>query len=92
MNRRTTERILMEVPITVGEELGTTRDISGGGVYFLTDGVFAKGEQIRFSITLERAIPNKPLKLNCQGKIVRIENMGNQLGIAAKIDQYCYLH
>ena len=34
--KRSVQRIDLEVPITLGGKAGTTRNISGGGIYFVS--------------------------------------------------------
>lgn len=94
MERRKTKRIPMEVPVSVGEMSGMSRDISSNGIYiyFTSEGAFQVGGDIVFSLTLEHALPNEPVQLNCQGHVVRIEDLGERKGIAAQIDRHCYLH
>ena len=88
MNRRNAERITMEAPLKMGNGIATTRDISNGGIYFVSSEEFRLGGDIRFSLELEHVLPDKPLRLNCQGQVVRIEEIGCQIGVAAKINQY----
>lgn len=92
MNRRKTDRIMMEAPIRVGANLGTIRDISDDGIYFVIDEEVKLDGDIRFSIDLEHVIPEKPLQLKCQAVILRTEDFDGQTGVAAKINKYCYVH
>ena len=92
MNRRKSERIILDVPISVEDTIGTTRDISGSGIYFTSEASFQVGGVIRFSLRLEHALPNQPLRIKCQGHVVRVEDLGEQHGVAATIDHYSYRH
>lgn len=87
-NRRSAERIPMQVPVDMGGTPGCTRDISGGGVFFTSDQAPELGGRIRFSLELSHALPERPLKLMCQGQVVRIESLGQQKGIAATIERF----
>lgn len=90
--KRASRRIQLEVPVHMGEPIGTTRDISGNGIYFVTARSIALNEQISFSVELDYIIPDKPLNLNCQGRVVRVEIIGDQLGVAAQIDRFSCRH
>ena len=90
--KRASQRIQIEVPVYIGSEKATTRDVSWAGIYFLTDQSFAEGGDLNFALDLSYALPGKPIKLDCQGKVIRIERHGDKFGIAAKIDNFQYLH
>ncbi|MBW2504709.1 MAG: PilZ domain-containing protein [Deltaproteobacteria bacterium] len=92
MKKRAAERIIMEVPVKIGDAIATTRDISRVGIYFKTNGEFKLGGEIHFSIQLDHVLPNKSIKLDCEGRVVRLEDLGDLKGVAAKIDHYNYLH
>ena len=90
--QRAVQRISLEVPIMVGDTSGTTRNISGNGIYFVTEEPFSADENIQFSLALDYVVPGKLLQFACQGRVVRVESLGEQYGIAARIDRYCCLH
>lgn len=92
MEQRNTDRIIMEAPIKVGDKHGTTRNISGDGIYFVISEEPKLGGEIRFSIELEHVLSHKPLLLSCQGQVLRVEDLDGEKGVAAKIDKYCYQH
>ena len=90
--KRASQRIQVEVPMQIGQEQATTRDISWAGIYFLSEQSFPEGGDLRFSLDLNYALPGKPIKLDCQGEVIRIEQHGDKFGIAAKINNFQYLH
>jgi hypothetical protein len=90
--KRDSQRIQIEVPVYIGNEEAVTRDISRSGVYFLTVQSFASGVALNFSLDLTNALPGKPIKLDCQGEVIRIEQHGEMFGIAAKIKDFQFLH
>ncbi|MDT8444293.1 MAG: PilZ domain-containing protein [Desulfuromonadales bacterium] len=90
--KRTSQRIQVEVPIYIGHEKAVTRDVSWSGIYFLTDQSFVEGADLSFSLDLTYALPGKTIKLDCLGEVVRIEQLGEKFGIAAKINEFQYLH
>ncbi len=62
---------------------GVTRDISAGGLYFLTDAELALGRSVDFEIDLE--LPGGPVRLVAQGQIVRIERRGRKTGVGVRL-------
>ena len=58
----------MKLPIQFGSGKGTTRDISGVGVYFETDYPFEAGSEINFSLLVPEGAT-----VRCRGTIVRID-------------------
>lgn len=95
MNRdekRASPRIHVEVPIYIGSEQLVTRDVSWDGIYFLTDHPFAEGGSLNFSLGFDYALPGKPIKLGCQGEVVRVDRHDGEFGVAAKINSLQYIH
>ena len=90
--KRTSQRIQVEVPVYLGQAKAVTRDISWAGIFFLTDQTFFQGGALNFSLDLSYALPGKPIRLDCQGEVIRIEPFGEKFGIAAKINDFKYLH
>jgi hypothetical protein len=90
--KRAWERIQVEVPVYIGDEKATARDVSWTGIYFLADQSFAEGGLLNFSLGLSYALPGHPIKLDCQGEVIRIEQRGEKFGVAAKIHNFQYLH
>lgn len=82
-SKRKEERVEAELPVSLGSARGTTRDISATGVFFETDTAYAMGSEISFSVELNA--PGGKMMLKCQGRIVRVENRGGKIGMAAKI-------
>ena len=90
--RRETIRHQIAVPVNFGRGIGISRDISFTGIYFTTKELLEPGEPLKLAFELEYAIPGKSLQLDCQGHVLRVEQLGNNFGIAAKIDEVTYLH
>lgn len=82
-NKRGEERFGTSLPVDLGASTGVTHDISATGVFFETDGTYAPGNRINFSVELET--PGGKLMLRCWGNIVRIEPHDKSLGVAVKI-------
>ena len=92
IERRESIRHQMKVPVDFGRGTGLSRDISFTGIYFTTSEPLEAGESLKLAFELEYAIPGKSLQLDCQGHVLRVENLGNNFGIAARIDEITYLH
>lgn len=90
--KRASQRIQVEVPVYIGQEKAVTRDVSWAGIYFMTNQSFSEGGDLSFSMDLNYALPGKPIKLDCQGEVIRVERHGEKFGIAAKINNFQYLH
>jgi len=90
--KRTSERIHFEMPVYIGQERSVTHDVSLGGIYFLTDHLLFKGDNLSFSLDFEYALPGKPIKFGFQGEVVRIDQNDGKFGIAAKINNLQYIH
>jgi PilZ domain len=84
-DRRQAQRIVVRLPVELENGKGITRDVSAGGVFFLTDLSFSIGEPINFRLVLERADPVGPLRVRCQGRVVRLERCDSARGVAVSI-------
>lgn len=89
--KRATQRIEIEVPVHLEQGSGVTRDVSLSGIYFVTDQNFSEGTTLKFTIELEYAIPGRPMHLDCQAHVLRVEPQGDQMGVAARIEDFTYL-
>ena len=90
--KRSSQRLQVEIPVYIGQEETITRDVSCSGIYFQTDQSFIEGDDLNFSLELIYALPGKQIKLGCQGEAVRIEKRGEKFGIAAKINSFQSIH
>ena len=86
--KRATQRIEMEIPIQLGEGTGVTRDVSLSGIYFVTEEPADEGTRLRFTIEFEYVVPGRPLHLDCSAHVLRVEQQGNEHGVAARIEDY----
>ncbi len=86
-DKRREERVLIEAPVKLSQGTGQTRNMSSSGIYFVTDQHSAPGSRIDFSVQLDYVCPGKSIILDCQGLVVRVEVLGEQLGIAAQIEE-----
>ena len=74
--KRASQSIQVEVPVYIGQEKAVTRDVSWAGIFFLTDQAFFQGGSLNFSMDLSYALPGKPIRLDCRGEVIRIEQFG----------------
>lgn len=87
-DRRKAPRFQLALRVQLEEGTGVTRDLSACGVLFETDCVFALGDVIQFAIILEHIDPSRPLRLQCRGQVVRVEQRGDTIGVAVIITAY----
>jgi hypothetical protein len=45
---------------------------------------------IEFTIVLKHADPAHPVRMNCKGEIVRVEESGDKIGVAASIEAFSF--
>jgi len=77
-----------KLPVKLKGGKGITRNFSSSGIFFETDRSFSPGQPIEFTIMLEHADPAGHIRMKCQGEIVRVEESGQKIGVAATIDSY----
>jgi hypothetical protein len=90
VERRQAERSQVALPVQLEDGVGVTRDVSAAGVFFETERVLAVGTAIRLSLLLEHADPEGPLRLHCQGHVVRVEPGPGKVGVAVAITSYAF--
>jgi hypothetical protein len=98
--QRNTRRFSLKLPMTVKLDSDTvstvasqTKDVSARGVFFYLNSEVNAGSPIEFTLTLPAEITlTENIRVHCTGKVVRVDQVdGNQVGIAAAIDQYDFL-
>lgn len=91
-NKRGALRTKVEVPVILEEGVGVTRDISTTGIYLKTPLSYAPGDRVKFTLELEYAVPDGPMHFTCVGRVVRVEKIGEEYGVASTIDEMNTLH
>lgn len=91
-HKRSAQRYQLEVPVVLDKGTGVTRDISSSGIYLKTQESFAPGDCVRFTFVLEFAISDGPLHFDCEGRVLRVEKIGDEYGVASTIDEMRSLH
>jgi len=84
------ERFTGAIPIELKQGMGLTRDFSTDGIYFETDQPLAVGEELDFFMHLELGNPANPLRIRCQGEVVRLEPGLEWTGVAVAIAAHLY--
>lgn len=76
MEQRRAQRYRLQLPLHIihlGDEqvnrVEQTRDISSGGVCFMSPTAIEVGDKIEYLITLSRSTP--PVRIRCLGKVLR---------------------
>jgi hypothetical protein len=82
---RSAQRIRVKVPVRLDKGTGVTRDVSQSGVFFFTDQSFAPGTTFNFVLELDYVASGEPVFLHCRGEVVRVETVGEKVGVAASI-------
>jgi hypothetical protein len=89
IEERLTPRYKVKVPVEFDSGRGYTQNCSASGVFFITDRPFSPGQLIEYTLFLEHIDAAGPVRLRCQGKVVRVEKNGKKMeGVAATINSY----
>jgi hypothetical protein len=88
--QRRAPRYRGKLPISLKSGEGITRDFNVSGIYFETDRPLSAGQSVEFSIVLKHTDSDRPLHLKCLGEIVRVEESGPKIGVAASITSYSF--
>jgi len=84
-DRRQAQRIAVLLSVELENGKGITRDVSPAGVFFVTDLSFSIDTPIDLRLVLERVDPVGPLRVRCQGRVVRLECHDGASGVAVAI-------
>jgi hypothetical protein len=90
--RRRAERFRVIVPVRLEEGSGITRDISTEGVFFETsERSLSVGASVRLALLFGRVQARKPpLEVECEGQVRRVEEIGEQVGVAVAFTSYAF--
>ena len=101
IDRRTTQRFQMRLPLTVrwttGSAIGETstesRDVSSRGVYFYLPKDLREGSAVEILLTLPNEITLAgPVRVRCLGRVQRTESRKEgSIGVVAAIERYEFL-
>ena len=88
--RRQALRFPITLPVELERGAGITRNMSISGVSIETDRAFSTGDPIRFTLLLEPACPGVPIRLHCQGQIVRAKRQKEKVEVAVSLNAYWF--
>lgn len=81
---RVEERVVTQLPVSFGDgSTGITRNISASGIYFEADRAPTGDYLMSFAVEFQNGMGG--LILSCQGQVLRIEQLGDRIGVAARI-------
>lgn len=81
----------MTLPVQLEEGAGITRDVSLSGVFFETEQPFSSKGPIIFTLVFEGRSWSRPIRLKCEGQVVRVEPSNGKAGVAATISSYGFV-
>lgn len=98
-NNRIAQRFPVHVPVRVkvpgsdAEIVYSTRDISHRGLFMVTDEPLPENSPIEFTMKLKSpGSPQDGVQVLCSGTVVRVDAVDGDVGMAATIDSYRFLH
>lgn len=71
------------LPIRIAGAPGEAHNVSTHGIYFETDVRQEVGSLVNF--TVEFSLYGRKHRLLCEGKVVRVEQHGDRIGVAARL-------
>jgi hypothetical protein len=87
-DRRRAQRFRVALPVELKGGMAITRDLSACGVFFETLLTFVPGEYLQLTLVLEHIALGHQVRLQCQGRVVRVEPCSIGLGVAVDITAY----
>ena len=95
--RRTSQRIPMRHPVEIRwktragklkHAMGKTGDLSGNGLFIEIPIRLPRATSLMIKVLLPRGVPQVPLELSCEGRVVRWKRDGPVEGMCVVIDDY----
>ena len=77
----------MDAPVEFANGTGVTRDLSTTGVYFICDTPLRAGARLSLTIEIDDNLADRPVRMDVQGMIVRIDSIDGKVGVAMKLDR-----
>ena len=82
---RNARRYAVALPVDLARGSGLTRDVSAGGVYFVTDQAYPLDSQVDLTLLFGATPPEPAIQVQCHARVVRVEPRSDHVGIAAAI-------
>lgn len=79
------------IPVILEHGKGITRDYSTAGVYFLTEGYYAPGEALSFTLLFNHHPDGRSMRVQCQGTVLRTNEEEQKLGVAVKVTAHTFV-
>lgn len=92
-DRRKELRVRVGLPVILDRAVGRTQDISVSGIYATFPVLAAQlrlGAPVHLEMLFDHASPNGPLKVTCEGEVVRVHQRDEHVGVAARITSYWF--
>ena len=80
--------MLPEQPEQLETKRGITRDVSASGMFYKTEHALPLGAPVRVVLRLEQGLPKPPLRVVCEGRVVRVESCEGKAGVAVTFTSY----
>lgn len=87
-DRRKAQRSLLVLPVKLENETGRTRDMSASGVFVEMDEPVELGSAAKFSLVLAHLSSGELLRLQCAGRVVRLERRDAKWGVAVAVTEW----
>lgn len=81
-DKRKEERVNALLPIKAEGSTAIARDVSASGIFFETDADYAVGSPVNVALDLDT--PWGKVMLRCEGKIVRVQQRDDTLGVGVE--------
>jgi hypothetical protein len=84
--------VSIALPVKLDDAVGQTHNISASGIYITFPRTslerVERGAAIAVEMLFEHANPEGPLVVVCEGEVVRVDRLDDQVGLAARITSY----
>ena len=82
-NKRSSDRFVAEMPLTVDGRPGTTQDLSPGGLAFVSERPYELGAKVQ--VVIEYLLDGHNFPLECEAEVVRVQQGPDGYTIGARL-------
>ncbi len=82
---RDAKRYRVDAPVEFIVGQGVARDLSTSGLYFVCEKPLQVGYELTLTIQLDDKVADMPVKMECKGTIVRVEEVDGRIGVAVRL-------
>src|SRR5439155_27233211 len=96
-DKRHASRIRVKLPVEVmlpdqsETRSGLTRDVSASGMFYETEHALPLGAPIRAFVPLGQGVTELPVRVVCEGRVVRVETREGVVGVAVDFTSYRFV-